>query len=344
MESLNGGFQPTYIPVPTIEQAQDTNIWASDLAIMEAARRLSRQHSGQRSGTVMRVSKPSSANNSPGTSIRRGMANEGQSHRRVQQHQEQLYNKVNRPARPMSWHPGSQMFTPQPYALNQQAFQPLTPTIYAEQQDYSGAYPTISPVMASYSNNTSPCSAFSPLPLADYQNCPPQYLNQTWDLQPSRVAQYLDSLPALTHSSSLDTPAANNMDWSSYMPHGLSNTSPPTPDSFVGLPQSQPALSEDAVPYEALDKSEDEEEGEILVGMGLYDTPDKYEEDPQLNNYLSTAGSLLGASYQRQEPTGKGLKLEETWVPPQSDDDDDDESSDDEDDEAPKRSASETAC
>lgn len=123
------------------------------------------------------------------------------------------------------------------------------------------------------------------------------------------------------------------------MPHGFSNTTPPTPDSFVCLPQSEPTVSEDTVPFESLDKNEDEEEGEVLVGMGLYDTSDKYEEDPQLNNYRSTAGSLLGASYQRKEPTGKGLKLEETWVPPQSDDsgDDEDEGSDD-DDEAPSTS------
>lgn len=274
------------------------------------------------------------------------MVNDGQSYRR---HQEQLSlppNTANRPTRPVSWHPN--MFTPQPYAMQQQsAFHPLTPAIYTEQQELSGAYPSISPVMASYSNNTSPVSAFSPLPMANYQNYPPQYLDQgAWDIpqQPSQYPAYAEALPALTHASSLDTPAANNMDWTSYMPHGMGNTTPPTPDSFICLPSSEPTVSEDTVPYEALDKTEDEEEGEILVGMGLYDTPDKYEEDPQLNNYRSTAGYLLGAPYQRKEPTGKGLKLEETWVPPQSDDDDEeDEGSDDEDD-APKEEESAPAC
>lgn len=172
--------------------------------------------------------------------------------------------------------------------------------------------------------------------MAPYQFCPPQYLSQTtWDVPQHQVSQYQlvegrpcypDGLPSLTHAPSLDTPAANTLDWNSYTPHGLSNTTPPTPDSFVGLSQPQPSVSGDTVPYEALDDSE--EEGEILVGMGLYDAPEKFEEDPQLNNYRSTVSSLLGATYQRMEPTGKGLKLEETWVPPQSEDSDEEEEED----------------
>jgi hypothetical protein len=68
---------------------------------------------------------------------------------------------------------------------------------------------------------------------------------------------------------------------------------------------------------------EKEEEGEILVGMGLYDTSEKYEEDPQLNNYRSTVTSLLGSTFRHNEPTGKGLTLEQAWEPPKSDDGDD---------------------
>lgn len=337
MMSLNSGYSPAFFPIPDPHSSSQFHDWTTDHAIVEASRRLSRTHNGQRSGSSMRISKPSSANNSPGaSSLRRTMAGgDGQSYKRTQQTQEQpsLLNNANRPARPVSWHPSSHIFTPQPYAMHQHqqpAFPPLTPAIYTEQQELVGAYPSLSPVMASYSNNTSPCSGFSPLPMANYQNCTPQYLNQAaWDLpQPSQYPQYPDAIPALTHGSNLDTPAANNMDWTSYMPHGMSNTTPPTPDSFVCLPQSEPAVSEDPVPFESLDTADDEDEGEILVGMGLYDTPEKYEEDPQLNNYRSTAGYLLGAPYQRKEPTGKGLKLEETWVPPQSD-----ESGDDEEDE-----------
>lgn len=96
--------------------------------------------------------------------------------------------------------------------------------------------------------------------------------------------------------------------------------------------QPQPAVSEDPVRYDTLE--EPEEEGEILVGMGLYDAPEKYDEDPQLNNYRSTTSSLFSSTYRSNEPTGKGLKLEETWEPPNSDDgeeEDDEEEEEDED-------------
>lgn len=83
------------------------------------------------------------------------------------------------------------------------------------------------------------------------------------------------------------------------------------------------------MPYEPLDESEDE--GEILVGMGLYDAPDKYEADPGLNNYRSSLSSLLGGGAPRlRDSPGKGLKLEETWQPPESDDEEEDEEEDDE--------------
>lgn len=60
-----------------------------------------------------------------------------------------------------------------------------------------------------------------------------------------------------------------------------------------------------------------------LIGMGLYDLPDS----------VTGLGSLV-------EATGKGLKLEETWQPPDEDDEEDDEvedeeSSDDYDEELP---------
>lgn len=107
---------------------------------------------------------------------------------------------------------------------------------------------------------------------------------------------------------------------------GFNSTTPPTPDTFSQV-QQQPAVSEATLPYEPLDEPEDD--GEILVGMGLYDTPDKFNEDPQLNNYRSTVSSLLGSSYRPLEPQGKGLKLEETWEPPKAEDEEDEEEEDD---------------
>ena len=58
---------------------------------------------------------------------------------------------------------------------------------------------------------------------------------------------------------------------------------------------------------------EEDEEPKELVGMGLYDGPDV---------------SSLGWGSSALEGTGKGLKLEETWQPPENQDEDEDEDAD----------------
>lgn len=56
------------------------------------------------------------------------------------------------------------------------------------------------------------------------------------------------------------------------------------------------------------DQMDAEDDGKELVGMGLYDAPDP----------TTTWGGFT-------EGTGKGLKLEETWQPPEADEDDDED-------------------
>ena len=72
---------------------------------------------------------------------------------------------------------------------------------------------------------------------------------------------------------------------------------------------------------------EDDTDGEILVGMGLYDPPEKsgQDVDPTLQSYRSSVAQLLGAAYTEPPPAGKGLKLEDAWEPPENMDDDEDE-------------------
>lgn len=60
------------------------------------------------------------------------------------------------------------------------------------------------------------------------------------------------------------------------------------------------------------DEEMEEDGGEKLVALGLYDLPDQS---------LQWSGLM--------EATGKGLKLEETWQPPEEDEDDEDEDDDD---------------
>lgn len=119
-------------------------------------------------------------------------------------------------------------------------------------------------------------------------------------------------------------------DWRDFVEHGFDRTSPPTPENLPQVQHIKTALaSEEATPYQQLQESEDE--GEVLVGMGLYDAPEKCEADPGLNNYRSTLSSLLGGGAPKlNESPGKGLKLEETWQPPETDDEDEDDEVEDE--------------
>lgn len=242
---------------------------------------------------------------------------------------------AKRPSRPVSWHPGSQMYAQQAYVQQQQTGYPThISNMHPEYpQDVYGGLSELSPMMAAYSATNSPGSNFSPL--SSGLSSDPAYLASDGWTYSQEQAHYFPSLPASQplaevspSSGYLDNEAQNNAAWTTYG-HGVSNTSPPTPDSFIQT-QQQPVVSEHAMPYQGVDEAE--EEGEILVGMGLYDSPEKHDEDPHLNNYRSTVNSLLGPAYRPQEPMGKGLKLEETWEPPQSDDEEEDEGDEDESD------------
>lgn len=235
------------------------------------------------------------------------------------------------PTRPLSWQPPSYMRHAQ---RQQHTAYPYASHVYANGQDhYSTQYPHFSPAMASYSNDTSPCSTFSPLPLFlsnddtcaqpdvwDYaQRATPLYTPSSADGRP-----VLHQFPDLGDGASNQRAAAGGIaDWEAFITQRYDNTSPPTPETVPPMQHAPPAVSKGSAAYGALDKAE--EEGEVLVGMGLYDAPEKLEEDPQLKNYRSTVSSLLGSSFRRQEPRGKGLKLEETWEPPKSEDGDEDE-------------------
>lgn len=125
-------------------------------------------------------------------------------------------------------------------------------------------------------------------------------------------------------------------------------TAPPTPEDFAcGLVAGQgmetreqqqqvpsPMKPEPAQQaYQPLihdDEIDDEPEGEILYGMGLYDAPDG---NKGAALHQSVVLSLLGgARDQREADTGKGLglKLEDAWEPPASDDDDEEGGEDEE--------------
>ena len=110
--------------------------------------------------------------------------------------------------------------------------------------------------------------------------------------------------PTYVHSA-LNTPTTEPLPW--YLQQwAQKNQARVLPDSQNGSADFLPIQH----PTEPDDKME-EDDGEKLVALGLYDTPDP----------CSSWGGFT-------EATGKGLKLEETWQPPEIDEDDEDEDED----------------
>ncbi|KAL7931151.1 hypothetical protein V8C35DRAFT_282790 [Trichoderma chlorosporum] len=295
--------------------------------------RPSRGSTAQRVGMATRVVKPSSASNSPRSSAaksrRRTMVNDSQASQTARRHQQVLQylsgSQLPQEAmpgsqrRPVSWHPSMIMQSPQDEYLQTPSFDWLPSMMQHGQYDnyYSSSQP--SPPMASYSNNTSPSPTFSPPS--------PTYLGvETMAARPVDSWQLAACYPNMSEDRFTMSTLNNAVDAYSL---GYMETTPPTPSSYIPTQQLQPAVPEASI--QVVD--EPEEEGEILIGMGLYDTPGKYEEDPHLNNYRSTVSSLLGSSIRPREPTGKGLKLEETWEPPKSDDEEDEGEEEEEEEE-----------
>lgn len=156
--------------------------------------------------------------------------------------------------------------------------------------------------------------------------------------QPSYVAHipaaptYAMGVEQTQYAQQLYDPSMySHFDWNQFSQNGFDAvTTPPTPESFLPIQSHEPSLHvEEPIPYHPLDEAE--EEGEELVALGLYDTPEKSSAEGSLNNYhRALASYTLDSGHRKQESMGKGLKLEETWNPPESDeDDDDDDDSDD---------------
>lgn len=94
------------------------------------------------------------------------------------------------------------------------------------------------------------------------------------------------------------------------MTQSTTQSSAQNSDEF--LPIQQPTSSKKE-PDLASEDDESIDSDKVLVGMGLYDPPEGYDSWFSSGSHLST---------------GKGLKLEETWEPPEAIDDDDDSDAD----------------
>lgn len=257
------------------------------------------------------------------------------------------YEPSKKSARPVSWHPSThQIPTLQLQSMPLQQ-QQTTQFPFPSQYDYDfyAPVPHMPPTPAAYSAYNSPVSNLSPLQLPSYANyeVPQTYSSPCWNLSAApgtasvpvmsqvHTPIYADTTTTTTTMSAYTPPqAASNIpsyvephyspaSWA-HIPATTYNhhvTAPPTPEDPPKLQQPDPVvIKQEPMPYSPAEVVEDdEEEGDILVGLGLYDPPEKL--------------GLLGASF---EPTGKGLKLEDAWEPPVEEDDNNDEEDDGDED------------
>lgn len=239
---------------------------------------------------------------------------------------------TKRAARPVSWHPSSHL-PARNYAYSQQGSQYTYPTYSGVGLLNTQAFP---PTPSAFSGYASPSSVFSPpsLPYSAFEGN--SYFSTNWhgttsSTSPTSPSPDFSGLPApclpLTAQTS---PAIEALpDWDSFNANGFSRavSTPPTPEDNLfaeSMAHKLPSHAQETA------VEEDEDDGEILIGMGLYDPPDKFDTDPTLETYRSSVAGLLGAAYKYPEPTGKGLKLEDAWEPPETEDEEEGDGDNDE--------------
>ncbi|CAN9252921.1 hypothetical protein CC77DRAFT_1029312 [Alternaria alternata] len=251
-------------------------------------RRTSRSSGSQAPCRSSRVEKTKSHHNSPKAMERRKTTTETKLYATLDDHYRMMFGvsqeeEEERPQqnRPVSWHPSSSHFQ-----ASQQTnyFEPMPHQQWS--QHYSPSDRDSHHGSDFYSLSTRN-SMFEPMTGAS------TYANTQSE------CGWSQHTPGYVHSS-LNTPSTEALPW--YLQQWAQKNQAQASSNF--LPIQHPAQQ---------DQDMEDDDGEKLVALGLYDAP-----EPSLS-----WGSLT-------EGTGKGLKLEETWQPPEEEEgeeEDDDASS-----------------
>ncbi|KAF2873822.1 hypothetical protein BDV95DRAFT_489304 [Massariosphaeria phaeospora] len=284
---------------------------------LPSPRRTCRSSAGPPGCRSSRIEKPRSIHNSPMTLERRKTTSGTKRYATLDDHFNMMFGvsgdeqimedqpaAPSRPelSRPLSWHPSSAHFhVPSGATMTEQS----------PGQDWSrhDSTSTRDSVQSSDFYSISARNSMHPEQMPNYAAHDPhrdsQHSDYSWQ-EPSRKSYA---------PSTYSTPATDAMPWylQEWARNNQSQISNSQQASTDFLPIQHPTATRqgDEQDMEMVDA------GRELVGMGLYDAP-----DPSLS--WNVSGLVEG--------TGKGLKLEETWQPPEEDEDEeelDDASSDD---------------
>lgn len=320
--------------------------------------RYARGATGPTAGAPMRVTKPNSASNSPRKAAALGrrrtvMVDEAYRRRLAMMEQPSalargagLANEQR--SRPLSWHPAShlppQQRYPPAYAVASSDYHPLPPWDPAAYSGQPSPETTFSPIAVPYHGYEAPQYLYAQTPFAHaassggsfnpaHRQQQQQHQHQQQHQQ-QQQPQYHGQFQGHTASHTTEDPTLySHLDWNDFAPPEFGNpsTTPPTPENALPAQHPEPTLSAtEEILYHPLSLSEPESEGEELIGMGLYDAPEVTKtcaSDPGFDYYrdLLMSGFLGDGARKVAPPTGKGLKLEESYIPPPSDDEEDDD-------------------
>ena len=130
---------------------------------------------------------------------------------------------------------------------------------------------------------------------------------------PQYYMQY-PSMPLAQASSTTSAIGYPTQAWAESLRPFPTHTAPPSPD-FLPIQNPMDVWDGSLGPVNPLPRKQSKE----LVGMGLYDQPDR------TSFSMGSINESYVGSYGIDPQQGKGLKLEETWEPPEEDKESDDE-------------------
>ncbi|KAL8704789.1 MAG: hypothetical protein Q9201_002060 [Fulgogasparrea decipioides] len=241
-------------------------------------------------------------------------------------------------ARPMTWHPGIYSLQNCPQELQSAHSSYFPPSmiyqdpIWTDSTDYAPQF-SFDPSLSwepQYQNATVTLASQSTIP--DY---PSAYSVETPTYHPASH-DYVTQLPQqdINNTYGYDPcyTSGPTSDPFQVLSDNASYSAQQTPNSFPNqYPLDPPQYVRDPVPSHITKQRSKE-----LIGMGLYDGPGRKE-------LLALDASPHHISQLLAEPQGKGLKLEETWQPPNEDGDDNEDeaySTDEAEDDLPAAPAS----
>ena len=309
---------------------------SNQLARAQLSRQISNTSSTFRQRAA-RIFKPNSAGNSP-QNIQRRRTSASQrptryrselysNHVPVLRHglpQSQEHLRRVPAARPVSWHPSS-VSVHRASACSSSYYPPSRQSI-AECQDMTANHHS-HPMPQSYMGSNNPMDQRSSMDgsMFSYQSSAMGLFENNsvgYDLDTSyRSCVGFDStrqeqfpnIPPAAHNPNLSNVDYSTQTWAESLSTFPSYTNPPTPEF---LPIQFPGDAWHGLMGNVnthLPKKQSKE----LVGMGLYDSPNRENFEPGAAINQSFGGRPVHSPL---ESTGKGLKLEETWQPPEEGD------------------------